>query len=84
MLQQYVATFKQLFELCDVVEEHDSSLATFLEEMSGIGRSMLALNPQTFYEFQRRNCATHDISDPPAGHLEQTLVSLSSRHALAF
>ena len=75
-LQQYVATFKQLFEMCDIVEEHETSLAIFLEEMSGIGRSMLALNPMTFYEFQRRNLATHDVIDPPAGHFEQVLVSM--------
>ena len=61
--------------MCDVVEENEAALATLLEEMSGIGRSMLALNSLTFYEFQRRNQATHDVMDPPAGHFEQALVS---------
>ena len=76
LLQQYVATFQHLFEMCDVVEEHEASLATLLEEMSGLGRSMLALNPQTFFEFQRRNLATHDIVDPPAVIMARSLVSI--------
>lgn len=78
MLQQYVATLQQFFEMSEVIGEQEPFLASLLEEMSVLGRSLLALNPLSFFEFQRRNIATQDIVEPPDGLLASTLVNLTS------
>ena len=69
-----MATIQHYFDESDAIQDDEPFLEALLEEASAVGRSLLALNSQSFFEFQRRNMVTCEVEEPPKDILYIVMV----------